>query len=221
MYHAVDRPRRSKGFGMVRLEDRPGDARAIEAAQAPLWERRYTRRSARARTFAPTRASVEAVAGEQPDPDERLVPVADGRDRPAVLDRAFRMSRTSRRLADIVSSVRARTCDLGGFTEIWREGHGVPRDEGRPTSRPPRVEASCELTRTRQDRGEHRRVRRVLPADYEVVVDASGSTGNSGPSANVRLTPAGLFSALRPIDYLSVPTFDATSSDAYVLARLQ
>lgn len=243
---------------MVRLEDRLGDARSIEAAQAPPWERRYTRRSARARTFAPTRASVEAVAGEQSDPDERLVPVADGRDRPAVLDRAFRMSRTSRRFADIVSSARvARTCDLGGFTEVRMDGHDRPSDEGRPA----RVEASYRLTRTRQDPGERGRVRQVLmrvlvpaavlivpagaasaaanptqasvadvvqalkiaalAADYEVVVDTSGFTQDLGPSAKAKLAPAGPIPALRPIDHVSLLTFDATPSDAHLPARLQ
>ena len=60
-----------------------------------------------------------------------------------------------------------------------------------------------------------------LPADHEVVVDTSGSTHGSGPSAKVKLAPTGLLPALRPTGHLSGLTFDATSSDAHAPARLQ
>jgi hypothetical protein len=57
------------------------------------------------------------------------------------------------------------------------------------------------------------------PANHKVVVDTLGSPQNSGPSAKVKLAPTGLFPAL--INHLSLLTFDATSSDACVPARLQ
>jgi hypothetical protein len=61
----------------------------------------------------------------------------------------------------------------------------------------------------------------TLPADYELVVDTSGSTYSSGPPARVRVASAGGFPALRPTGDLSLLTFDATSSDAHAPARLQ
>jgi hypothetical protein len=59
----------------------------------------------------------------------------------------------------------------------------------------------------------------TLPANHKVLVDTLGSPQNSVPSAKVKLAPTGLFPAL--IDHLSLLTFDSTSSDVYVLARLQ
>jgi hypothetical protein len=60
----------------------------------------------------------------------------------------------------------------------------------------------------------------ALPARHKVVVDTLGSPQNSGASAKVKSAPhKGLFPAL--IAHRSLLTFDATSSDVYVRARLQ
>jgi hypothetical protein len=59
----------------------------------------------------------------------------------------------------------------------------------------------------------------TLPANRKVAVDTLGSPQNSGPSAEVKVAPTGLFPAL--IDHLLLLTLDATFSDAYVPARLQ